>query len=113
MPADRTDNKTELLANWSKWFITLNFLSGTGCIIALKTAGESASKTGAIFFIAILFFGLSVISAVLFVFLLANQAVETQTGELKHLWLAKLQFIFFVAALIFVMIWIGFLSKVF
>ena len=103
----------ELLINWSKWLISINFLAATGCIIALKTA-ETTSKTGVFFFFAIIFFSFSVLCSTLFVFLLASQGLEANdTDTPQLLWLAKLQWILFTCGLFFVLLWIGILSKVF
>jgi hypothetical protein len=104
----------ELLTNWSKWLISINVFAATGCIVGLKTAGEAVVKTGVYFFMAILFFGLSVVCATLFVFLMAKKAFDkNETSPPKYMWLANLQWFFFMLGLMFVLIWIGFLSKIF
>lgn len=108
------EKSKELLTNWSKWLITINMFAATGCIVGLKTAGEATEKVGVFFFVAILSFGLSIVCATLFVFLLARQNLGINDNDtLKFIWLAKLQWILFTLGLVFVLIWIGFLSKVF
>jgi hypothetical protein len=107
------DNAVEQLVNWSKWLITINLFSATGCIIGLKTAGEATDKVGIFFFAAILCFGLSIVCATLFVFLAAILPFETaNNGKPKFIWLAKLQWISFTSGLLFVLAWIAVLSKV-
>jgi hypothetical protein len=109
-----TDKAGELLTNWSKWLITINMFAATGCVVALKTAGDSTEKTGKFFFAAIGLFGFSIICATLFVFLLAQQNLYNNNNTVtKFIWLAKLQWLLFIAGLVFVLLWIGFLSKVF
>lgn len=113
--ADKKEKANELLTNWSKWLITINMFAATGCIVGLKTAGEATEKVGVYFFFAILSFGLSIVSSTLFVFLVARQSLSGGNEEdtSKFIWLAKLQWVLFALGLIFVMIWIGFLSRVF
>jgi hypothetical protein len=112
--ADKKEKANELLTNWSKWLISINMFAATGCIVGLKTAGDATEKVGVFFFAAILSFGLSVVSATLFVFLLAKQNMSsTEKDTTVFIWLAKLQWILFTLGLVFVLMWIGFLSKVF
>lgn len=102
----------ELLINWSKWLISINFLAATGCIVALKTAvGPVVDKTGVFFFLAILSFSLSVMCATRFVFLLSQLGLQESANSQKHMWLAKLQWTLFTLGIVFVLIWIGFMSK--
>jgi hypothetical protein len=108
---DNEKNANELLANWSKWLITINVFAATGCVVALKDAGAAAEKTGAFFFGAILSFGCSVICSTLFVFLMARQGLKQNTTTKQFLWLAKLQWVLFTAGILFVLIWIAMLSK--
>jgi hypothetical protein len=111
---NNTDKTNELLTNWSKWLITINMFAATGCIVGLKTAGEGTAKTGKFFFAAIGSFSFSIVCATLFVFLLAQHNLYNSNNTItKFIWLAKLQWILFILGLIFVLIWIGFLSKVF
>jgi hypothetical protein len=115
---DELENKrqrvNELLTNWSKWLITINMFAATGCVVGLKTAGESTEKTGIYFFAAILSFGLSIVCATLFVFLIARHSLKKiEKNATPFLWLAKMQWILFTMGLSFVLTWIGFLSKVF
>jgi hypothetical protein len=112
--ADKKEKVSELLTNWSKWLITINMFAATGCIVGLKTAGEATEKTGMFFFAAIFSFGLSIVCSTLFVFLLAKQGLDNDDKDTsKFIWLAKLQWILFTLGLVFVLIWIGFLSKIF
>lgn len=112
--ASKKDKANELLTNWSKWLITINMFAATGCIVGLKTAGESVQKVGIYFFIAIVSFGLSVVCATLFVFLMARQTLGViEKDTLSFIWLAKLQWLLFTLGLFFVLIWIGFLAKIF
>lgn len=101
----------ELLINWSKWLISINFLAATGCIIGLKAAGDAVEKTGVYFFLAILAFSLSVICSTRFVFLMSQRGLQKTDTTSKHMWLAKLQWILFTLGLVCVLIWIGFMSK--
>jgi hypothetical protein len=104
----------ELLTNWSKWLISINMFAATGCIVGLKTAGEATEKVGIYFFAAILSFGLSIVCATLFVFLIARHSLnETEINTITFIWLAKIEWILFTLGLVFVLVWIGFLSKVF
>lgn len=111
---NKTDKANEQLVNWSKWLITINVFADTGCILGLKTAGAAVERTGVFFFFAILSFSLSIICATLFVYLIARQGL-TDGGKdtTKYIWLAKFQWVLFTAGLVFVSVWIGFLSKVF
>ena len=110
----RNKNKNELLINWSKWLISINGLAATGCIIGLKTAGLATEKVGLYFFVAILSFSLSMICATLFVFLLSKQTVSNvEKASSPFIFLAKIQWVLFTVGLVFVLIWIGFLAKVF
>lgn len=114
LDAPTEDNSNEPLINWSKWLITINTFAATGCIVGLKTAGESTGKVGVFFFIAILCFCASIVCATLFVFLIAKKAFQkNQSALAKDIWLAKLQLVFFTMGLAFVIVWIGFLSKLF
>jgi Na+/H+-dicarboxylate symporter len=45
----KNEKTNELLANWSKWLITINVFAATGCIVGLKTAGEATQKVAYIF----------------------------------------------------------------
>lgn len=111
---NKKEKANELLTNWSKWLITINMFAATGCIVGLKTAGESTDKVGVFFFAAILLFGLSIVCSTLFVFLLAKQGLGNgDMNTSRFIWLAKLQWILFTLGFIFVLVWIGFLSKVF
>jgi hypothetical protein len=111
----KTDKVNESLANWSKWLIGVNLFSAVGCVVALKTADYISAKVGLFFFIAILSFGLSIVCSTLFVFLIAKQGLKSGDGNktVKIIWLAKLQWILFALGLVFVLVWIGWLSKVF
>lgn len=112
--ANRKEKANELLTNWSKWLITINIFAATGCIVGLKTAGQATEKLGLYFFIAIVSFSLSILCATLFVFVLAKQGVGNKDKDTSaFIWLAKLQWILFTLGLIFVLVWIGLLAKVF
>ena len=101
------------LTDWSKWLITINFLSATGCIIALETSNPSG-KVGVFFFAAILSFSLSVICSTLFILMLAIQDLPRSGFDSRQFtWLAMLQWVLFTIGLLCVLIWIGFLTKVF
>ena len=101
----------ELLINWSKWLISINFVAATGCIVALKNAGAAVDKVGVFFFLAILSFSLSVLCATRFVFLMAQLGLKETSTPKKYLWLAKLQWVLFALGLIAVLVWIAFMSK--
>jgi hypothetical protein len=112
--ANKKEKANELLTNWSKWLITINMFAATGCIVGLKTAGEAAEKVGIYFFGAVLSFGMSIVCSTLFVFLIAKQGLKNDDDKTpEFIWLAKLQWILFTAGLLFVLVWIGFLSRVF
>ncbi|MEO5999099.1 MAG: hypothetical protein ABIN89_20155 [Chitinophagaceae bacterium] len=101
------------LTDWSKWLISINFLSATGCIIALETSSPP-SNVGIFFFAAILLFSLSVICSTLFTLMLAIQDLpKSELDSRQFTWLAMLQWILFTLGLLCVLIWIGFLTKVF
>lgn len=103
--------KNELLINWSKWLITINLFSATGCILGLKTAGDAKEATGVLFFLAVLFFLLSTICSTLFVFLLSRPVIQENDRQ-NYTWLATVQWILFTLGLVFVIGWIAFLSGV-
>jgi hypothetical protein len=105
----------ELLTNWSKWLITINMFTATGCVLGLKTAGEGTEKVGIYFLGAILSFTLSIVSSTLFIFLIAMQGLKHGNDDktANFIWLAKLQWVLFTLGLFFVLVWIGFLSRVF
>ncbi len=87
--------------------------AATGCIVGLKTAGEATEKTGVFFFAAICSFTISIVCATLFVFILVRQGLcNNEKGATQYIWLATLQWILFTLGLGFVLVWIGFLSKV-
>lgn len=113
---DANNNKekaNELLANWSKWLITINLFSAFGCVVALKTADYIPAKVGLFFFGAILSFTLSIVCSTLFVFLIAKQGLKNDDDKTAgFMWLAKLQWILFTIGLFFVLVWIAVLSKV-
>jgi hypothetical protein len=103
----------ELLVNWSKWLISINFFAATGCVVALKTADKAASTVGIFFFSAILSFSLSIVCSTLLVLLIAMQGLRNNPAETKlFLWLAYLQWFLFIAGTVFVLLWIGVLSGV-
>jgi hypothetical protein len=110
--ANKKDKSNELLTNWSKWLITVNFLAAIGCVAALKDAGAATEKVGVFFFGAILSFSFSIVCSTLFVFLMAKQGLNKNESAGHFLWLAKLQWILFTLGLLFVLIWIAILSKV-
>ena len=114
MDAEKDNNgSTESLTEWSKWLITINFLSATGCIIALKSS-NATGKVAVFFFVAILSFTLSVICSTLFILILAIKDLPKQRVDYRqYTWLAMLQWILFTLGLLCVLIWIGFLTKVF
>jgi hypothetical protein len=104
----------ELLTNWSKWLITINMFAATGCIVGLKTAGETIPKVGIYFFAAVVSFGLSIVCATLFVFLMARLTLSTrERNTLSFIWLVAVQWVLFALGLGFAGTWIGVLSKVF
>jgi len=107
--------KVDLLINWSKWLITLSFTSGIGCVLAMKTSEAAALKrTGPVFFVAILLFCLSMLCSSLFVFMLSKAGkIESDLQSIKGLWLAKLQLLLFAGAILFVLIWLAILAKLF
>lgn len=109
---DDSLHKNTPLINWSKWLITINLFSATGCILGLKTAGEAKETTGILFFLAILSFLLSTICSTLFVFLLSKPAAQ-DNDQRAYTWLATVQWFLFTLGLVFVLGWIGFLSGVF
>jgi len=111
---DKTPSRinNQLLIDWSKWLISINFLSGTGCVIALKTAPAVSPMVGAFFFGALLSFALSVLVSTLFVFLLAKRGDAEQTAPLPFLGMAVIQWCLFAIGLICVLMWIGRLAKI-
>ena len=112
MDAEKDNNgSTESLTEWSKWLITINLFSATGCILGLKTAGEAKETTGVLFFLAILSFLLSTICSTLFVFLL-SRPVTPEDDRTGYTWLATVQWILFALGLLFVIAWIAVLSEV-
>jgi hypothetical protein len=109
----KNEKAGELLSNWSKWLISINFFATLGCVVALKSADNAASNVGVFFFSAILSFSLSIVCSTLFVLLIAVQVLRNNPAETKlFLWLAYLQWFLFIAGAIFVLLWIGVLSGV-
>jgi hypothetical protein len=103
----------ELLVNWSKWLISINFFAATGCVVALKTADKVTGSSGTFFFCAIISFCLSVVCSTFFVLLIAVKEVKHNAVETKQfLWLAYLQWFLFIAGTVFVLLWIAVLSGV-
>ena len=112
MDSEKKEKASELLVSWSKWLISINFLSATGCIVALKSAGDSVQKVGPFFFAAVLCFSVSVLCSTLFVLLMAKQKLrDSERPSPSYIWLAQLQWGLFSAGLIFVLGWIAILSK--
>jgi hypothetical protein len=102
-----TKNYDQLLTDWSKWLISINFLSAVGCVVALKT-GKPVPAIGMFFFIAILCFALSMLTSSLFTLLLArNEDAETIVKHPHFVWMAVVQWIFFATGLFFVLLWIA------
>lgn len=103
------------LSNWSKWLISINFFASTGCVIILKGMDEKAiHKVGPYLFTAILLFALSVLCATIFTFCMVNESsLVSSTSKIRFLWLAKLQWALFALGLAFLLVWVGFLSKIF
>lgn len=111
--ANKKEKANELLANWSKWLITINMFAATGCIVGLKTAGEATGRVGVFFFGAICSFCLSIVCSTLLVFFIATQQpASADSSGVKFIWLAKLQWMLFTLGLVFVLIWIAFMSKI-
>lgn len=100
-----------LLINWSKWLITINLFSATGCVIGLKTAEQPGGITGVLFFLAILCFAVSLLCSSFFVFLLSACGEQAPVIR-KYTWLAQLQLGLFALGLLFVLGWIAILSRV-
>jgi hypothetical protein len=104
-------HQSELLINWSKWLISINLFSATGCVIGLKTAPQLGGITGTLFFFAILCFVLSLLCSSLFVFLLSAREGHV-TVTRKYTWLAHIQLGLFALGSLFVLSWIAVLSRV-
>jgi len=99
------------LTEWSKWLININVFATTGCIVGLKTAGAAREKTGIFFFFANVAFRLSVTCANLFLQLTARGPLPAEWTTLKLYWMPVLQWVLFVAGIVFVLTWITYLSK--
>jgi hypothetical protein len=109
----KNEKAGELLTNWSKWLISINFFATLGCVVALKSADKAASTVGIFFFSAILSFSLSIVCSTLLVLLIAMQGLRSNPAETKLLlWLAYLQWLLFIAGTVFVLLWIAVLSGV-
>ena len=94
----------ELLSDWSKWLIGINFGAATGCAIVLKTGVSEA--VGSILFIAVCFFLSSLITASFFNLLLAISLNKRRPITGLHKLLAGLQLVLFLLALCFLVIWV-------
>jgi hypothetical protein len=102
-------NYDQMLTDWSKWLISINFISGVGCVIALKTA-KPVPLIGGFFFAAIVCFALSMITSTLFTLLLAKDSEKEKLPS--FVWMAIVQWVLFALGLVFVLLWIARLAAV-
>jgi hypothetical protein len=78
--------RPQMLVNWSKWLITLNFSAATGCVLVLKISNETTvQKVGPYLFMAVFFFILSVVVSTLFVLMMALSKEENDNLLLTNL----------------------------
>ena len=107
------ETRSQLLINWSKWLITINFSAATGCVLVLKISNEATvQKVGPYLFMAVFFFLLSVLVSTLFVLLMALRKEHNDIdGVSTFNWLAWLQWILFIGGFILLLCWLAFLSK--
>lgn len=102
-----SDNKlkaVELLSDWSKWLIGINFGAATGCTVVLKTG--VSEKVSPLLFSAILFFICSLVIATLLTLILTT-ALHKNSGIGKtHQFLAWLQLGLFLIAIVFLLCWV-------
>ncbi|MFA6084339.1 hypothetical protein [Mucilaginibacter sp.] len=98
------NEKFQLLTEWSKWLITINFAAATGCTIVFQKAVENgAEKLIGPLQLAILFFAISIVIAVVLIFLISIGYLKTLN---KSFWIAVAQLACFLLALVFFGIWI-------
>jgi hypothetical protein len=101
-----------LLSDWSKWLIGVNFAAATGCVLVLR--GDPAERVRPVLLLAIVFFSLSALCSAVFVFLLSSQVEKiAELKEVKYKQLGAIQLILFAAALICLLAWVVNLSQVF
>jgi len=99
------NEKFELLNDWSKWLITINFAAATGCTIVLQKAVENNNEALIQpLHCAIIMFACSVLIAVVLVFLIAIGAIRALMWSFP---LALLQLISFIFALYFFGCWVN------
>jgi len=95
------------LISWSKWVVAINFSAATGCIIVFKDLDAAKlASIGQFLFGAIVFFVLTVFTAIIFNLLLAMEIKDSFSLKKSHIILAGLQIFFFSAALIFLCLWV-------
>lgn len=94
----------ELLSDWSKWLIGINFGAATGCAIVLKTG--VSEEVSSILFIAVCFFLLSLITASIFNLFLAFSLNRKTALNKVHRFVAGLQLGLFLMAICFLLTWV-------
>ncbi|MGN6435597.1 MAG: hypothetical protein ACTHMM_03655 [Agriterribacter sp.] len=101
------DNKlkaVELLSDWSKWLIGINFGAATGCTVVLKTG--VSEKVSPLLFAAILFFICSLVVATLLTLILTTALHKNAGIGRFHQVLAWLQLVLFLVAIVFLLRWV-------
>ncbi|MBX3252593.1 MAG: hypothetical protein KF862_00525 [Chitinophagaceae bacterium] len=102
--ADNKLKAIELLSDWSKWLIGINFGAATGCTVVLKTG--VSEKVSPLLFAAILLFICSLVVATLLTLVLTT-ALHKNSGISKmHQFLAWLQLVLFFIAIVFLLTWV-------
>lgn len=102
--AENKSKAVELLSDWSKWLIGINFGAATGCTVVLKTG--VSEKVSPLLFTAILFFICSLVVATLLTLVLATALLKNSGISKIHQFLAWLQLGLFLVAIIFLLTWV-------
>jgi uncharacterized membrane protein len=108
----KPENIFQPLVEWSKWLITINFLSATGCIITLQETLKNPSKNELLLaelLLAVLFFCVSVGMAVYLIFtasLTKINPTNTEDSKKKCVKLAETQLACIVIALTILFVWV-------
>ena len=106
----KTESPKALL-EWSKWLISISFISAIGCIFSIlndsvKAHFKNVEDWRINVLIAIIFFGLNIVTTVCFSLLLSLQLNEFSKLKWYHYTVAITQTLFFFVALVFLFKWI-------
>jgi hypothetical protein len=99
------------LNDWSKWLIGINFSAATGCMLVLLNK-DKIEFIGPKLMNAIIFFAVTVLISVVFTYVLATQFKQSFQLRWYHHFIAGLQILFFITALLYFYQWVSKTEKV-